>query len=500
MSRQTTALEPEYLRSPAAQAPAVSAPAENTRKFQRIGNERLTIATVALGDVFAVLLGNVLFFWLDRLFPALGFGTTPPSFLAIAGISLALFAGAGLYPGVLLHPAEELRRICAAAALAALLSVGIESAGVGGGLRWYLNMACSWFAIATAVFIVRRTQRQLLGPRSWWGVPAIILGGERSGRAVVKRVCRRVTSGIKVAGWVDDDVMRYGADCAGPHVLGNFEEVLELAAQSRISHAVLVMGAIAREDSLVFVRQCRKHFRHLLVVPEVDGLPSASVESVDVAGVPCLLLRQGLLSEQAPYLKRLLDLVLGVIVGVCVLPVIAAICLAIRLTSEGPVFYKQERVGVGGKPFTLWKFRSMVLNADDLLQLAFATNPECRREWEANQKLRRDPRLTWIGRIIRKTSLDELPQIWNILRGSMSFVGPRPIVADETAKYGTYMFCYTQVRPGVTGLWQVSGRNNTSYAERVELDTFYVRNWSIWLDIYILAKTVRTVLTGEGAY
>jgi lipopolysaccharide/colanic/teichoic acid biosynthesis glycosyltransferase len=148
----------------------------------------------------------------------------------------------------------------------------------------------------------------------------------------------------------------------------------------------------------------------------------------------------------------------------------------------------------------MWKFRSMFTNGDALLEYYLDAHPEVREEWETTQKLKWDPRITRIGRFIRKTSLDELPQLWNVLRGDMSLVGPRPILLEEEAKYGDYYALYTMVSPGITGMWQVSGRSNTTYEERLQLVAYYVRNWSLWLDIYLMLKTVRIVLFGRGAY
>jgi Undecaprenyl-phosphate galactose phosphotransferase WbaP len=170
------------------------------------------------------------------------------------------------------------------------------------------------------------------------------------------------------------------------------------------------------------------------------------------------------------------------------------------LGSSGRVFYGQPRIGRHGVGFVAWKFRSMVTDADARLEQYLIAHPELRTEWERDHKLRDDPRITWIGRFLRRTSLDELPQLWNILRGEMSLVGPRPIVQAEVVKYGDHIALYHKVRPGLSGLWQVSGRNNTTYDERVRLDCYYVRNWSVWLDLVILSRTVRVVALGEGAY
>ncbi len=198
--------------------------------------------------------------------------------------------------------------------------------------------------------------------------------------------------------------------------------------------------------------------------------------------------------------KRVLDLILAVTVGILLLPCVVLIAVASKITSPGPLFYCQRRIGRGGRHFFAWKFRTMVCDADDVLQAYLKSDREARVEWEQDHKLKKDPRVTWIGRFLRQTSLDELPQLWNVVRGEMSLVGPRPIVDDEIPKYGDVFLDYKRVLPGITGLWQVSGRNNTTYDERVSLDAYYVGNWSVWLDLFILFCTIRVVLLREGAY
>jgi lipopolysaccharide/colanic/teichoic acid biosynthesis glycosyltransferase len=182
------------------------------------------------------------------------------------------------------------------------------------------------------------------------------------------------------------------------------------------------------------------------------------------------------------------------------LPLGILIALAIVLDSRGGVFFSHTRVGKGGKPFRIWKFRSMIAASDEILARYLERNPTLVEEWKLSHKLKDDPRVTRVGRLLRKTSLDELPQVWNVLRGDMSMVGPRPIVSEESAKYGPAFALYSQVRPGLTGLWQVSGRNDTNYRRRVALDCQYIRDWSLGLDAKILLKTVRVVLGGRGAY
>jgi exopolysaccharide production protein ExoY len=197
--------------------------------------------------------------------------------------------------------------------------------------------------------------------------------------------------------------------------------------------------------------------------------------------------------------KRAVDLTLGLILGIASAPVLLAVYLAIRLISNGPGLYRHTRIGKDGQCFELWKFRSMVINAEEVLSEHLATNPEARAEWELTQKLKDDPRVLPIGRWLRKTSLDELPQFWNVIRGDMSLVGPRPITRDEMCRYADASDAYKAVRPGMTGLWQVSGRSSTSYVERVALDEHYVATRSIWLDLHILIRTAPALLLREGA-
>lgn len=210
--------------------------------------------------------------------------------------------------------------------------------------------------------------------------------------------------------------------------------------------------------------------------------------------------RTGLLRAGSQRIKRVFDIAFALLLGVLCLPLGLLIALAIVLDSRGPVFFGHARMGRGRRRFRMWKFRSMVVNADEILERHLRQNPARAREWLLTRKLKNDPRVTRVGRLLRKTSLDELPQLWNVLRGDMSMVGPRPIVREEAAKYGPAFSLYSQVSPGLTGLWQVSGRSNTHYSRRVELDVQYIRSWTAGLDLRVLLKTVRVVLGGHGAY
>lgn len=207
-----------------------------------------------------------------------------------------------------------------------------------------------------------------------------------------------------------------------------------------------------------------------------------------------------LIKKPRQKLKRVLDVAICSLAMPAILPLGAILALFIRLDSSGKAIYKQERIGKDGKPFLIYKFRTMSADADAVLQKYLAQDPELAAEWAATQKLKNDPRLTRAGHFLRKWSLDELPQILNILKGEMTLVGPRPIVASEKTKYGRYFEEYCEVKPGLTGLWQTSGRNDTTYSQRVAYDHYYINHWSLGLDLWILAKTIPVALSGRGAY
>jgi len=206
----------------------------------------------------------------------------------------------------------------------------------------------------------------------------------------------------------------------------------------------------------------------------------------------------GVLGERYPITKRALDVVGAIVLAIVFSPL--TLVAALVLTRTGSVFYKHKRVGAGGRVFECLKFRTMIPDAEHVLKEVLASDDALMAEWVLTHKLRDDPRVTSIGRFLRKTSLDELPQLWNVLRGDMSLVGPRPVIREELLRYGRNAGSYLAARPGITGLWQTMGRNDTDYRRRVAMDVYYVRNRTLLWDVYILARTVTVVLGGNGAY
>ncbi len=240
--------------------------------------------------------------------------------------------------------------------------------------------------------------------------------------------------------------------------------------------------------------------RNKMTQARTHGLPALGFRTTSLFGRNTVIsgVRNNLSKPPARLTKVVFD-ILAALIGLIVLtPVLAVVAILVKLDG-GPALYGHPRIGSGGRTFRCLKFRSMITDSEAALRRVLATDPTAAAEWAETHKLRQDPRVTAVGRVLRMTSLDELPQLFNVLRLEMSLVGPRPIVEAEVPRYGADIAYYYETRPGLTGLWQVSGRTETSYAQRVQLDTWYVRNWSLWHDVMIMAKTVPAVLRRRGA-
>jgi Undecaprenyl-phosphate galactose phosphotransferase WbaP len=357
----------------------------------------------------------------------------------------------------------------------------------------------AWFASILLVLLQRALLRALLARMAWWGRGVVVLGGGRTGRRVVKLLLRRPSMGLKPVAIFDDRPQRH-AQFAGVPILGPLSLAPGLASSHGRLLAVIALSDM--HDSVVPAQLMRQQqtFRSVILIPDLAGVSSLGVATQDLGGMLGLEIHQRLLDPGRLALKRALDLLLIALLSPLLLPLFGLLAALVKLDSRGPVFFGQVRIGRGGRPFKAWKFRTMVHRADQVLDQHLDQRPDLRTQWQLRHKLAEDPRMTRIGKYLRRMSFDELPQVWNVLVGQMSLVGPRPIIAQEVRRYGPHFDLYTRVRPGLTGLWQVSGRNDLSYAERVRLDVYYVQNWSLWLDLHLLASTVRAVVGARGAY
>ena len=410
-------------------------------------------------------------------------------------VFLLVYAVIGLYSIVALSPPEELRRATIASVVLFLLlgAVTVSFRGAQHQFTWTLFLA---LAVSVVLFpLLRACTRQLFAGRGWWGFPAVIFGAGRAGERILKTMREDPTLSLKPVALVDARSLKMEID--GVPVFRDLDHSTTLIPAGRHAYAVFAAEDLPAAQLGAIVERYRGSFSHILVIPELTGMASLWVNPKNIGGMLGLEISQNRIHDRA---KRALDLFLTALFAVFAGPACVLLCLWIRLDSPGPALYSQKRIGVHGRPFRAWKFRSMVANSQEMLARHLETDPDALKEWKRTQKLKNDPRVTRAGRFLRKSSLDELPQIWNVLRGEMSFVGPRPIVENEIHHYGDSFDLYKRVRGGITGLWQVSGRSDTTYTERVLLDSFYARNWSVWLDLCILFRTFSVVLFGKGAY
>jgi undecaprenyl-phosphate galactose phosphotransferase len=280
------------------------------------------------------------------------------------------------------------------------------------------------------------------------------------------------------------------------------EEIDTLPHSRFLPVAIVALESEALERTLEIVETLQHRVDRILLLPRRTRLPLMQAEFAGAPGRSGIAfgIRNRLFDPLDRGIKNGSDLVLGSLLTLALSPLLIGIALLIWLRDGHTPLYTQERVGRRGRPFRIYKFRTMRPDAEERLKALLESDPALREEWERERKLHDDPRITPIGEFLRRSSLDELPQLLNVLRGEMSLVGPRPIVADEARYYGKAFHYYTAVRPGITGLWQISGRNDLSYGERVELDSWYVRNWSLDLDMMILIRTAGVVWRREGSY
>ena len=344
-----------------------------------------------------------------------------------------------------------------------------------------------------AVLLLRGLARVALSAAGQWRMRVVVVGDGAWSEQVEAALRAERRLGYDVVAHVSASALRsgsigLGADSVWTHVL----------TQHDAHMLVLAHDTEGRLPPSLIANLVRERVPYALM-PKLDGLPMVGARQTYLGQETVMLsYRNNLRKPLARAVKLAFDVAAAGIALLLLAPLMLIIAAVVGLDG-GPVFYAHTRIGARGRVFRCLKFRSMVIDSEAALQALFARDPLAAEEWTRTQKLRLDPRVTWIGRLLRKTSLDELPQLLNVLRLEMSLVGPRPIVSLEIPKYAEDIAYYYETRPGITGLWQVSGRSDTTYAQRVRLDSFYVKNWSIWQDFSIIARTIPAVVSGRGA-
>jgi Undecaprenyl-phosphate galactose phosphotransferase WbaP len=330
----------------------------------------------------------------------------------------------------------------------------------------------------------------------------LILGAGKTGQLVAKALREEQNLGYKVAGFLDDNPEKAGTLIEGIKVHKGIEKAERYIGRSGINAVIIAMPGAGKERLNELINSLQYKAENILFVPDILGIAvlGTKLQHFFQEQAFALEIQNNLAKPLNIFIKRCFDFIVGSLLLLLFSFPILIISLLIRFNSPGSPIFSQYRIGRKGKLFRCYKFRTMFKDADAKLQDLIGNNEDMRREWEQSWKIKNDPRITKVGKFLRKTSLDELPQFINVLRGEMSIVGPRPVIQEEIDKYykDSAELCFS-VPPGITGLWQVSGRSNTSYSYRIALDSWYVRNWNLWLDVVILCKTVKTVLKREGA-
>ena len=360
-----------------------------------------------------------------------------------------------------------------------------------------------FFAVFALLFLYigRYVLLKVLKRYQYFHEPVVLVGAGRTAERVLRFFDGDLGYRYNILGIIDDAPVSQSV-AQQYRYLGTFAQAEKLVRRIGVATVIITAPGLSRGKLAGLIAELQPHVRNIAFVPDLIGTPMADVQ-VDVLfseEILLMRLKNNLARAGNRFLKRIFDLVATVLGGVVLSPFLLALAIMVAIDNRGRVIFAHRRVGRGGREFPCYKFQTMVPDAQERLQEYLAANPEARREWEENFKLTNDPRVTKLGAFLRKTSLDELPQLWNVIVGDMSLVGPRPIVQAEVPRYHENIREYYMVRPGITGMWQASGRSDTTYEERVAMDTWYVRNWSVWIDLVYLFKTFKAVFVGKGAY
>jgi Undecaprenyl-phosphate galactose phosphotransferase WbaP len=468
-------------------------------RFQRTSSALIS-ASMIVSDLFGVMISFGAGFFLVNVYDLSiinfkSFVTYWP-YLPVFIIFFVIFR---LYPGVALAPADELRNFTLSSLLA------------HGGIIFSRYIEDAEFDVISAAFIAsfgfsplilltcRSITHFVLRKARIKGIPAVIYASGNAWKIVVDRLLKNRRLGyvpvlILNSGPVSAD--NYG----GIPIIHDIGAGPEIVRRFNIKMAIIAMSGISREDLARLINNSVSAFRYNVLIPDFVSVANIWMSVRDFDGILGFATTHRLRMSWNLAIKRFMDMGMVIVGGIIILPFLLVIALLIKLSSPGPVLYKHRRLGQNGRELEVYKFRSMVANADEKLKAMLEADPNLRAEWETNFKLKDDPRITGIGKFLRRTSFDEFPQLINIIKGEMSLVGPRPVTQNEVERYGEDFRRIFSVKPGLTGLWQVSGRSDTDYEERIAYDSYYLQSWSVWIDIWVLYKTIGVVFRGKGAY
>ncbi|HXX57408.1 MAG TPA: undecaprenyl-phosphate galactose phosphotransferase WbaP [Thermodesulfovibrionales bacterium] len=397
---------------------------------------------------------------------------------------------------------DETRNTVKALSLAALTVLAIVTLGRMSERISRLVILGMWACSLLVFPLLRLWGKKALHAVGIWKERVLILGAGNAGRLVMEGIQRERHMGYDVIGFLDDDEQKKGMVIGSRRVFGKIKYFPKYVKTLGINTVIIALPSLPAERLSALTSLVQNYAVNTMLIPNLKGIALLNTELFHLFYEQIFLMniRNNLKSLANRAVKRGFDLAVCVISFPFLIPLIGIISAFIKLETPGPAVYAHDRIGKDGKIFRCYKFRTMERNAEEKLKGLLENNEDLRREWEKTWKLKEDPRVTRIGKFLRMTSLDELPQILNVFRGEMSLVGPRPYLLRERNELGKNMQVICSARPGITGLWQVSGRSNVSCEFRIKLDSWYIMNWSLWFDIAILFKTMKVVAGMEGAY
>ncbi|HHY80982.1 MAG TPA: sugar transferase [Thermoanaerobacter sp.] len=449
-------------------------------------------------DVFALLLSVVisLFLRFNFIFTRIDIEWYIFSFLIIALVDILVLYFKGIYEKRFSSVIEQMNIIVEGLTYSTsfyiIISYSIKNTIFSRlTLAYFIIFAFIFQLIGKSLILYLRKKDYARGKGL---INTVVIGDIRPfSESLLKEIDTKHEFGLKIiSNFSSNDLKKNRLDS-----VKNIDEFKTVVEKGNVK-AVIITSKIDDIDEII--EYCLARYISIYAFGNAVNLIDYPVEILFVKDTPILKIKDVLIGGPTAKLKRLLDFSLSLFLIIILAPLFILISILIKLTSPGPVFFKHKRLGLNGKVIEVYKFRTMIVNAEEVLQKILEENPVLKEEYEKTFKLKNDPRLTKIGKFLRKTSLDELPQLFNVLKGDMSLVGPRPIVLEEIDKYKEHGKYLLRVLPGVTGLWQVSGRNDVDYEERVKMDMYYIMNWSLWLDINILFKTIPAVIKRSGAY
>ncbi|MBO7146727.1 MAG: undecaprenyl-phosphate galactose phosphotransferase WbaP [Lentisphaeria bacterium] len=419
-----------------------------------------------------------------------------PLTVFLTNIFCRLYCGSLFYPGAGCTIVEEFKRLTLSVIGGYLLLFAYLALIRMSGYYTRFGLLLAMGVTILLLPIFRAWTRSFLRSMHWGEIPVLIAGAGVTGALLKKELKRDKFFGFRFCGFLDDEAKQTDNEGNPLEILGKLEDAQKIAREKGIDYLIT---ALPLDVAGKHLDNWLTHFQHILIIPDKRVFPILWTHPVDICGLSSIEIGNRLKRPLFRFSKTLAEILIATVAIICLFPLGLLLSLMVKCSSKGPIFYKAKRLGINGSQIEVWKFRTMYADADKKLEKMLAENPEMEKEWREKFKLENDPRITPLGKFLRKTSLDELPQFLNVLRGEMAVIGPRPIVQKEVAYYGKYYSTFSRVKPGITGLWQVSGRSETTYERRIMLDMYYINNWSIWLDYYIFLKTIKEVLVGRGA-